>query len=388
MSCLGKSFAQAKDSANQDTSEVKALRSAKATTTTGHTDTGIKVVSNNAKKADTIRKKDTTKKAVVPSPSGSQTQTPKKADSTASVSEKRTNQGHLDSSMPAASSSSASSGGNDPVIPDMQAQEKPNPLPTKMAAAAIAKGNANVDISIYLPKNMNGAFGTGSLGVVQLHPGQNKDYLFYSFLGITMLLALIKISFPKYFNQIFWFFLHPNDRKKNVSDPINGQHIIPAVLLNLFFALTGGLFLTQIFHPVWTGGNFWKNWIIFSLVLVVVYFVKYLIIKLSGWLFNSPVAAGTYNNVVFSINKIMGLFLLPITLLIAYGGPQSIRSAISTAAIVISMLLIYRYVASFLLIKGKLSVNALHFILYLCAVEIIPLLLAYKVVFNNIDQLI
>lgn len=225
-------------------------------------------------------------------------------------------------------------------------------------------------------------------GGVQVHSSQDRDYLFYCFLGIAMLLGLIKMLFPKYFNQIFWFFLHPNDRKKNQSEQISGQNIIPSLLLNLFFAITGGLFLSEIFKPSWPGASFWRNWIIFSCVLITVYLIKFLVIKLSGWLFNSPVAASTYNNVVFSINKVIGLLLLPATILIAYGSDHSTSFAYSFAIILIAILLIYRYIASFLLIKGKLKVNAFHFILYLCAVEIIPLLLVYKVLFNNIGQLI
>lgn len=227
-----------------------------------------------------------------------------------------------------------------------------------------------------------------SEGTILLHYSDNKDSLFYSFLGLALLLGLIKIIFPRYFNQVFWFFLHPSDRKKNVTEQLSGQNVLPSLLLNLFFALTGGLFLAQIIKPNWPGASFWRNWLLFTLMLMAVYLIKFLVIKLSGWIFNSPAAAALYNQVVFSINKVIGLILLPAALLIAFGSQHTLTLTFSYTMVIIGILLIYRYIASFLLIKGKLKVTAFHFILYLCAVEIIPLLLVYRVLFTNIGQLI
>ena len=251
------------------------------------------------------------------------------------------------------------------------------------------KGNAP-DYALYFPdyfyENSNSGAGSGALVTVHNYP--NRDLLFYGFLGITLLLGLTKIIFPRYFNQIFWFFLHPNDRKNNASEQMQGQNVLPSLLLNLFFVLTGGLFLTQILRPGIPGANFWPSWLLFSGLLAGVYLVKYLVILLSGWVFAAPVAATIYNQVVFSINKIIGLILLPATVLISYGTDATTGHVFTSVLIIISILLIYRYIASFLLIKGKLKVSAFHFILYLCAVEIIPLLLVYKVLLTNIGRFV
>lgn len=254
-------------------------------------------------------------------------------------------------------------------------------------AALSITNNRTPDYRIYFPDYFSGKSvnGQNNDAIVRLHAYHNKDLLFYAILGITFLLALTKMIFPRYFNQVFWFFLHPNDRKNNVSDQIRGQNVLPSLLLNLFFVLTGGLFLTQIIRPNLPGANFWTSWAILSLLLASVYLVKYLVILVSGWLFGAPVAATIYNQIVFSINKIIGLVLLPATLLICYGATDSLGQVFNTILVIIVILLIYRYIASFLLIKGKLKVSAFHFILYLCAVEIIPLLLVYKVLLTNLE---
>jgi len=260
-----------------------------------------------------------------------------------------------------------------------------------LADAALISDNKHPNYHQYFPDyfydNASSA-GNSSGALVSFHAYHNRDLLFYAFIGITFLLALIKVGFPRYFNQVFWFFLHPNDRKNNVSEQISGQNVLPSLLLNLFFVMTGGLFLAQIIRPNLPGADFWTSWALFSLLLTGVYLVKFLIILLSGWVFGAPAAATIYNQVVFSINKIIGLVLLPATLLISYGTAATTGHVFSTVIVIISILLIYRYIASFLLIKGKLKVSAFHFILYLCAVEIIPLLLVYKVLLTNMGRFI
>lgn len=260
---------------------------------------------------------------------------------------------------------------------------------SELTSNALTRDNRRPDYSIFFPDyfydNSHNA-GNNNGALVSFHAYRNRDLLFYAFFGITLLLALIKMIFPRYFNQIFWFFLHPNDRKNNPSEQISGQNVLPSLLLNLFFVLTGGLFLAQIARPNIPGTNFWTTWALFSLLLTGVYLVKFLVILLSGWVFGAPTAATIYNQVVFSINKIIGLLLLPATLLISYGTDSTLGHVFSTVVVIIVILLIYRYIASFLLIKGKLKVSAFHFILYLCAVEIVPLLLVYKVLLTNMGR--
>jgi hypothetical protein len=50
--------------------------------------------------------------------------------------------------------------------------------------------------------------------------------------------------------------------------------------------------------------------------------------------------------------------------------------------VVALILFLYRYLFSFGIIRSNLKVSALHFFLYLCAVELLPLLLIYKLVVN------
>ena len=45
---------------------------------------------------------------------------------------------------------------------------------------------------------------------------------------------------------------------------------------------------------------------------------KFAVIQLTGWIFNAKEPATTYSFIVFLVNKIIGLVLLPLLLLLAF----------------------------------------------------------------------
>ncbi|HTN39434.1 MAG TPA: DUF4271 domain-containing protein [Arachidicoccus sp.] len=342
---------------------------------------------NAAKKSIPTRRADSVKKSVTTPTAKSAASNKADASSTGSNPVVPTTAATTTAANTAVRSPDSVDRAADSLAALLAAQERA--LRENMASEALRNTANKFEAALYFPDFLlRNSTVRHSEGTILLHFSDNKDSLFYSFLGLALLLGLIKIIFPRYFNQVFWFFLHPSDRKKNVTEQLSGQNVLPSLLLNLFFALTGGLFLAQIIKPNWPGASFWRNWLLFTLMLMAVYLIKFLVIKLSGWIFNSPAAAALYNQVVFSINKVIGLILLPAALLIAFGSQHTLALTFSYTMVIIGILLIYRYIASFLLIKGKLKVTAFHFILYLCAVEIIPLLLVYRVLFTNIGQLI
>ena len=80
----------------------------------------------------------------------------------------------------------------------------------------------------------------------------------------------------------------------------------------------------------------------------------------------------------------MGVVLIPFLMFLSFSSSRVIEVAITVSLFLIGALFLYRYLLSFAAIRNKLKVNALHFFLYLCAVELLPLILIYKVLINYI----
>ena len=84
------------------------------------------------------------------------------------------------------------------------------------------------------------------------------------------------------------------------------------------------------------------------------------------------------------VNKMMGILLIPFLLILSFANATVVDVGITVSIGLIGLLYLYRYLVSFSAIRNKLKVNALHFFLYLCAVEVLPLLLIYKGLINYI----
>lgn len=214
--------------------------------------------------------------------------------------------------------------------------------------------------------------------VVKERVRESKDELFYLFAALFSLLAFIKLIFPRYFGNIFRLFFQPSFRQKQTREQLL-QSNLPSLLMNLFFILSGGTYMALLVqHYGIAGTSFWILFLYCAAVLLVLYAGKYLFLSFAGWVFNVKEASETYMFVVYLINKIVGVVLLPFVLLIAFSEAKVIAVAITVSVLLIGLLFIYRYVVSYGPVRREVKVSPLHFLFYVFAFEITPLLLIYK----------
>lgn len=213
---------------------------------------------------------------------------------------------------------------------------------------------------------------------------ESKDYLFYLLYGIILLLAFIKVVFPKYFRNLFLLFFQTSLRQKQTREQLL-QDTLASLLINLLFIISAGLFISLLMITKgWLRLPFWTLYAYVTGVLIAIYAGKYLFLVFAGWVFNNKEVANGYIFLVSMVNRILGILLIPFSVIMAFGEPH-ILSAVATLSIgLVIVLLLYRYLVSFGSLRNDLKINAFHFFLYLCAVEILPMLLIYKLLVNYI----
>ncbi len=210
----------------------------------------------------------------------------------------------------------------------------------------------------------------------------SKDEMFYILLAIIFFLALIKLGFSRYFNNIFHQLFQPSFRQKQTREQLS-QNNFPSLLLNLFFILTGGAFIALVMQYYNLIKSDFAITITYSTtILLLLYIGKFLLLTFAGWVFNAKEATETYIFIVFLINKILGIILLPITFILAFSTTGIVTVTLTLAFMVILLLFIYRYAAALGPVRKEIKISILHFILYVLAFEIIPLLLIYKTLVN------
>lgn len=163
---------------------------------------------------------------------------------------------------------------------------------------------------------------------------------------------------------------------------------LPSLALNFLFVISGGLYLTFLIHYFGYApkADFWVLFGYCCLVLALIYLVKFCLLKCSGWVFHIQRATDTYIFVVFLTNKILGIFLLPFLVTLSFSGPLLSEIAITASLMMAAVFYLRRFLVSFAPIRKEIKVNGLHFFLYLCAFEIAPLLLIYKVLLTYLKK--
>lgn len=218
--------------------------------------------------------------------------------------------------------------------------------------------------------------------IIDYRKAQSKDELFYLIAGVIFMLAFIKTAFPKYFKNLFLLFFQTSLRQKQTRDQLL-QDNLASLLTNLLFIITASLYITLLVeYRHWVQYAFWWLAAGSALLLLLTYLVKYLFLLFAGWVFNTKEATSSYTFVVFMVNKVLGVILVPFLLVLAFAANTIIEVSVTLSAGLLILLVAYRYWVSFTAIQHKLKVNALHFLLYLCAVELLPLVLIYKVLIN------
>jgi hypothetical protein len=221
----------------------------------------------------------------------------------------------------------------------------------------------------------------------QLHRPNSKDSFFYLLVGILFYFALIRIFFEKYFSNLMTLFFRVSLRQQQIREQVL-QAPLPSLLLNMLFIITGGLYACFLLYysRFGQGINFWILYLDCIAGLAVIYLGKFVILKFCGWVFNISRATDTYIFVVFLVNKMLGIFLLPFLILITFSGQEAREVFITMSIVMTFILLIYRVVAAYRPVRNEIKLTPFYFFLYLCAFEIAPLLLIYKVLLTYLEK--
>lgn len=206
----------------------------------------------------------------------------------------------------------------------------------------------------------------------------DKDLLFYLILMLIFLFGFVNNVFPQYFSKLFKQFSQSSLRMIQYREQLL-QNSLGSLIINICFILSFSLMSTLlIFNRHLLALSFWEGFFYISLFFTFLYIGKYISLQIAGYVFNSKELVNTYVFVVFMINKVLGVLLVPFILVLAFAKPIFHPYAIGGAALITVLLILYRYLFSLTSVRNKLHISSFHFFLYLCAFEILPLTILYK----------
>ena len=208
----------------------------------------------------------------------------------------------------------------------------------------------------------------------------DKDYLFYTLLLLFFLYGFVSNVYPQYFPKLFSQFSQNSLRMLQNREQLL-QNSFASLLVNICFIISFSLIGTLlIFNNHLLPISFWEGYLYVSFFFTGLYLGKYLCLEIAGYIFNTKELVKNYIFIVFMINKVLGILLLPFILLLAFANPIFYPIAVWGAGALALLLILYRYLFSLTSVRNKLHISSFHFFLYLCAFEVLPLLILYKLV--------
>lgn len=221
----------------------------------------------------------------------------------------------------------------------------------------------------------------GSPVAFKIYPRNSPwdDSLFYILLIVIAALAFLRYFYGRYFNNLFQVFFNTSLRQSQLTDQLL-QAKLPSMFFNLIAAFSGGIFFYFLINYY---GGFAKkeplDVIFFSVLFVTsLYFLKFISLKFTGWLSGYKEVTNTYIFIIFLINKILGILLLPLVVIMAFSVPSLIKVSIIIAILLTVLMFLLRFFRSYGLLRNQLKIGPAHFMLYIAGIEIMPLLLIYK----------
>ncbi len=207
----------------------------------------------------------------------------------------------------------------------------------------------------------------------------NTELLIIPFFIILILFTYVKYNYYDYLKLVLFSAVNYQSSvllwKENKNNKPKSFYF-----LHLIFLLSVGIFVIALlrkFFPNLGLNNFWLIIPITIIILVVLISVNMFINFISGKIFLQDEISAEYNNNINIFNQVLGIVLFPINILIFYTNTVDVFIYIGIS----SFLLIYilRIIRLFKINISK-QLNILYMFLYLCTLEIIPIMYAVKLI--------
>ena len=221
--------------------------------------------------------------------------------------------------------------------------------------------------------------------IAQKKQSTGEEFIFYSLCLVVLILGVFKTFYNAYFNNLFKVFFNTSIRQTQLTDQLV-QAKLPSFILNIFFTISVGFYIWLLFKH-YQPPRLINNQLLLPFCILgigALYFVKYCILKFMGWMSGMQQAADNYIFVIFLVNKITGIVLLPFVILLAFSLPQWTNFIVIFSLLLTGLFFLSRYAKIYGILEYRFPLKPFHFMIYVTAVEILPLLIVYKLVVDYI----
>lgn len=200
---------------------------------------------------------------------------------------------------------------------------------------------------------------------------------------ITLLILIVSVSA---FSGNYLYYLIQSTFNRQTASRLFREKVMnilhPAYRLEIIFYISMGLFLSEVSEKFLHYNLSNLNSFFIGIFITIIFVnTKYIFYSISGFLFNVQSEINEYIYYSRSGNHIMGLFLLPPAVLFIFfeGLWQQILLILGTLTVLLfSVISLFKGVK----IITQKDFSIYYLILYLCTLEILPLLLVWRILWR------
>ncbi|POY35053.1 hypothetical protein C3K47_16750 [Solitalea longa] len=201
----------------------------------------------------------------------------------------------------------------------------------------------------------------------------------YILFALFLLFVVISYFFNRDISMMAQGFINNRILNQLVRDNnlLNSESFI---FISLLIGFTFGYLLKVVFHidellgVVGIGVYF-----IVSLMVIVFFLLKTILLRLAGALFSIKHMVNNYISIIYISFGACTLVLIPLLILYALGPAQFGNHLFMVFSAILILSLAYQYIRGAIFISSNFQFSKFYFIVYLCAFEICPLVILYKV---------
>lgn len=217
---------------------------------------------------------------------------------------------------------------------------------------------------------------------VSLVDSRSESNLFIFWLSLLslLLLAIVLNTQRGTLLKLFKSLTNENILKLNNREEKGGTSGSYYILYIVYFVnIASFLYLGLKYYSHIEAG--FLQWLYIFLGVFGLYMTRHIAMFILGTFFPVEKESKLYNFTIIVFNLSLGIFLIPVNLLLAFGPEGIINGVLYFALVIIGILLLLRILRGFFISIPYLTSNTFHFLLYLCAFEISPILLILKSIF-------
>jgi hypothetical protein len=212
----------------------------------------------------------------------------------------------------------------------------------------------------------------------------DKNFRFSLTLAMLISLALSLTIYRAQITKAYHAFTNENVMKMLHRDKGTVAYI-PYYVLYVLFLFNVGVYIYLLLRYY----NLTPEISNFSLLMLTagipagLVFLKHLAINILGWVFPIQKETSIYSMTITIFGIVLSIILFVANVIIAYAPPQIIPIVIYLSFIILGIVYFFRSIRGLSIASKFLNRNKFHFFIYLCAVEIAPVLILWKIAISG-----